>query len=181
MTPRWPGALLGEAALFLGRNLLASILLSGRKTCCCVREAIWCVLVCQLLGKGLTRQACCERVPGTVLTTDCEASPLSAGQTGTLLAAHSQLLSGLTCVASHLQACKVPADGPGPAPLSLAIGVCSKDWLWAQSVSPSLELWVADPWVPACSSTSRKKCQYNGMDWAERPVWSTFMRSTTRM
>lgn len=106
MTPRWPGALLGEAALFLGRNLLALILLSGRKTCCCVREAIWCVLVCQLSGKGLTRQACCERVLGTVLATDCEASPLSAGQTGMLLAAHSQLLSGLTCVVSHLQACK---------------------------------------------------------------------------
>lgn len=105
MTPWWPGALLREAAVFVGRNLLASILLSGRKTCCCARQAVWCVLVCQLSGKGLTSQACCERIPGMVLTADCEASPLSAGQTGTLLAAHSQLLSGLTFVASHLQAC----------------------------------------------------------------------------
>lgn len=101
MTPWRPGALLRRAALFVGRNLLASVL-SGRKTRCCAREAVWRVLVCQLSGKGLTRQACCERVPGTVLATDCEASPLSAGQTGTLLAAHSQLLLGLMCAVSHL-------------------------------------------------------------------------------
>lgn len=117
----------GVAALFVGRNLLALILLSGRKTCCCVREAVWRVLVCWLLGKGLTRQACCECIPGTALATDCEASPLSAGQTGMLLAD----VCGIPPPSLQM-----PAIGPGLALLSLAIAVCSQYWPWAWSVPP---------------------------------------------
>jgi len=136
----------GGVALFVGRHLLALIPLSGRETCCCVREAVWCVLVCPLSGEGLTRQACCECVLRMVLAADCKASPLSAGQTG-------RSLTGWLWPASvRADVCGIPPRLMGQASLYSAWPLmCAATTGCGLDLCPPItkSVWVAAPLGPS--------------------------------